>query len=193
MLAARSFSNSEVHHGALCPYRRRLCGRDHQLDGVEPAEAFHPDIAATIVPAGANVEIGWSYEDGAFSAPSALPPPTKAELVAYAATARWRAETGGFEVSGQTIDTGRESQNMIAGADALAQADPNEPVDYKAASGWVTLDAAAIHALALAVGRHVRACFRKEREVVGPSKPVRSCRQPRSTPHTPIYFKIEDD
>lgn len=136
------------------------------LNGVDPAEAFHPDIAATIVPAGADVEIGWSYEDGAFSAPSASPPPTKAELVAYAATSRWRAETGGIEVSGQTIDTSRKSQNMIAGADALAQADPNEPVDYKAASGWVTLDAAAIHALALAVGRHVRSCFRKEREVV---------------------------
>jgi hypothetical protein len=137
-----------------------------ELDGVEPAQALHPDIAATIVPAGPQVAEGWTYVGGQFAPPEPPPPPTKGELIAYAADVRWRAETGGIEVGGQTIDTSRESQNMIAGADALAQADPEEPVDYKAASGWVTLDGATVHAVALAVGRHVRSCFRKEREVV---------------------------
>lgn len=108
--------------------------------------------------------IGWLVEGGTLVPPPAPTMPA-VDLVAYAADARWRKEVGGIAVNGKIIDTSRESQNMIAGADALAQADPEEVVAYKTASGWIEVDAATIHEIALAVGRHVRGLFKLERQV----------------------------
>lgn len=87
---------------------------------------------------------------------------TEADLLAYAAAKRFEVETGGITVSGQTIDTSRESQSMITGAYAYSQAHPEETIRFKAASGWVTLDAATMAAIATAVGAHVQACFAAE-------------------------------
>lgn len=78
---------------------------------------------------------------------------------------RYAAETGGIMVGGHAIRTDRESRGLIASAAKLAEADPSAPVDFKAASGWVVLDAATMQDIALAVGRHVRECFRREREL----------------------------
>jgi hypothetical protein len=91
------------------------------------------------------------------------PPPSKADLIAYAANKRWQVETGGITVNGARIDTSRESQDMIDKAYALSKEDPVEIVSYKAASGFVEIDAATIKAIAIAVGRHVRACFAAEK------------------------------
>lgn len=90
---------------------------------------------------------------------------SKADLLAYAADKRWQLEIGGITVGGHSIATDRASQAMIAGADALAQSDPEAGVDFKAASGWVTLDADTLHVIALAVGRHVRGLFSRERAI----------------------------
>ncbi|SIP96475.1 DUF4376 domain-containing protein [Bosea sp. TND4EK4] len=125
------------------------------------ADCFHPDFLAGLVEVADNAEIGWVDIAGEFVRPRA----PSLDLIAYAAERRWQLEIGGITAAGQTIDTSRASQAMIAGADALAQVDPEEPVDFKAASGWVTLDAATLHAIALAVGRHVRGLFRREREI----------------------------
>lgn len=78
---------------------------------------------------------------------------------------RYAKETGGITLNGATIRTDRESQALISGAKALAEAEPAEMVDFKAASGWVTLGSATMIGIGVAVGRHVRACFRREREL----------------------------
>ena len=93
------------------------------------------------------------------------PVPLIDRLLAYAADKRWQVETGGIEVGGAAIDTSRESQAMITGAYAYSQANPAETISYKATSGWVTIDAATMAAIATAVGAHVQACFAIEASV----------------------------
>lgn len=105
-----------------------------------------------------------SYE---IAEPTPPPPPTEADLIAYAADARWRKETGGITVGGVPIATDRESQAMLTGAHAYVQANPTATIKWKSEAGFVELTAEQITALALAVGAHVQACFAKEAEVVG--------------------------
>lgn len=88
-----------------------------------------------------------------------------ANLHAYAARKRYEVETGGITVAGTRIDTSRESQAMITGAYAYTQAHPEETIQFKAASGWVTIDAPTMAAIATAVGAHVQACFATEAAV----------------------------
>lgn len=89
----------------------------------------------------------------------------EADLAAYASQVRFARETAGIEVGGERIDTSRESQALITGAHALALAEPDEAIDFKSSTGWVVIDSAAMILVALAVARHVRACFRTERAV----------------------------
>jgi hypothetical protein len=83
----------------------------------------------------------------------------KADLAAY----RYRVETGGVTVGGTLIASDRQSQAMIAGAKLFADMNPAAMIDWKGASGWVQIDAAAVTAIANAVGDHVQACFSAER------------------------------
>lgn len=130
---------------------------------VDPAAL--PEIDGLhLVPDGVPVAIGWAFDGTVFTPPAAAAP-TVTELKARAAARRWAAETGGITVDGAAIDTSRESQAMIAGAHAYAAAVLSATVDFKASAGWVTLDAAAITGIALAVGAHVQACFAVERQV----------------------------
>lgn len=78
---------------------------------------------------------------------------------------RYAIETGGITVSGATVATDRESQGLIDGAARLAACEPDETIKFKAVTGWVTLDAATMDAIAVAVGRHVRQCFAREAEL----------------------------
>lgn len=90
----------------------------------------------------------------------------KPALVAYAAAARWRKEVGGIVAAGQTIATDRGSQAMVAGAHAYLQQAPDATIHFKGDAGFVVLDAAAMTAIALAVGAHVQSCFAIEAEVL---------------------------
>lgn len=131
-------------------------------DDVSISDAFHPSLI--FVAATEDAAIGMRYVDGAFVAvePTA---PTEADLLGYAAEKRWRIETGGITVAGAEIDTSRDSQAMITGAYAYSQAHPEGPIKFKAASGWVTFDAATMAAIATAVGAHVQASFAVEEDV----------------------------
>lgn len=128
-----------------------------------PADAY-PDCVRIVVPAGTVLErIGDEPPEGMpDDRPYAAPP---VDLVAYAADKRWHVETGGITVGGALVDTSRDSQAMITGAYAYSQANPTEAINYKAASGWVTLDAATMAVIATAVGAHVQACFAVEAQV----------------------------
>ncbi len=90
--------------------------------------------------------------------------PTQTALLAYAADMRWRIETGSIMADGSRIDTSRDSQTMIAGAYAYVTTS-GQSIAFKAASGWVTMSADAVRAVALAVGAHVQACFAAEQAV----------------------------
>lgn len=95
-----------------------------------------------------------------------IPPPTLEELKDMAAALRWQKETGGVTVQGAAIDTSRESQALINGAFNLAKDDPDTIIRFKAAAGFVTLDASTMIAIGRAVAHHVQACFAKEGDVV---------------------------
>jgi hypothetical protein len=85
----------------------------------------------------------------------------RAELAAI----RYARETGGITVNGVAVATDLVSQAKINGALALVQVQPATSIKWKAAAGFVTLDAAAVQAVALAVGRHVQACFAREAQL----------------------------
>lgn len=106
----------------------------------------------------ANVGDTWT---GTAFVPPALPPPSEADLMAYAANLRWRIETGGITVAGTSVRTDEKSQAKISGAVILLTADPTlADIDWEAQPGvWVSLDAATMQAIGIAVGRHVQACF----------------------------------
>ncbi|NIX75376.1 DUF4376 domain-containing protein [Microvirga terricola] len=131
-----------------------------------PADFFHPDFVFEAV--GEEVAEGWTREGNVFVAPlpSVVDPnEVKAGLKAYAASKRFVIETGGIVVGESIIVTDRESQALITGAYNLALVEPDEPVDFKGASGWVEISSTEMIAIGLAVARHVRSCFRKERQV----------------------------
>lgn len=74
---------------------------------------------------------------------------------------RWHVETGGIVVSGAPIRTDETSQAKITGAVSLFASDDSlTSIDWEAQPGeWVTIDAATMTAIGIAVGRHVQACF----------------------------------
>lgn len=87
------------------------------------------------------------------------------DLYAYAAAKRYAVETGGIALNGARIDTSVASQAKIGNAYLLLQASGGASVEFKAESGFVTLTADQFKTLALAVGRHVQACYAKEADV----------------------------
>lgn len=77
---------------------------------------------------------------------------------------RWQKETGGLTLpSGVRVATGIDDQNRITSVIANAQIAGVEKVDFKAASGWVTVTVQELQAIAAAIAVHVQACFTAER------------------------------
>jgi len=82
------------------------------------------------------------------------------------ANRRWQAETGGTTFSGLPLSTDPVSQTKYVGAVVGVQLDPNSTLKWKMADGsFVTLDAATITAVAMAVRSHIQACFDREAEL----------------------------
>ncbi|MGV1752789.1 DUF4376 domain-containing protein [Agrobacterium sp. CG674] len=94
-------------------------------------------------------------------------PLTKADLVTYAADARWRAETGGFELGGMSIASDDRSKTMILGARVKAEGDAAFTTRWKGPDGvFATIDAATIKLISDAVLQHVADCFSAEDTVI---------------------------
>lgn len=87
------------------------------------------------------------------------------ERLKDAATAhRWAVETGGVTLpTGTRVGSALEDQNRITAVIANAQLAGVTTVDFKAASGWVTLSLDELRGIAAAVAQHVQACFSAER------------------------------
>lgn len=88
----------------------------------------------------------------------------KASLREQVTDLRWQHETGGITLPGGIqITTGTEDQNRITTVIANAQLAGVTTVDFKAASGWVTLTLSEVQGIAAAIAVHVQACFSAER------------------------------
>jgi hypothetical protein len=85
------------------------------------------------------------------------------DKLAELAALRWQKETGGTTFNGMPVATDVLSQTKYIGAVVGAQIDPNAVINWKMADGtFVTLNAQAITAVAMAVWTHVQACFDNE-------------------------------
>ncbi len=120
------------------------------------------DPAGNTVVVSETGDIGDTYANGAFARP-APPPPTKDDLMAHAAFVRWQRQTGGITVSGTPIKTDDTSQSRINLSCAyLAAATSVASVQFRAATGYVTLSRAQMFAVNDAVGAFRQGCFDAE-------------------------------
>lgn len=87
------------------------------------------------------------------------------ELEAYLPAYRYQREVGGITVNGITLKTDEDSQRKLTAIKIEAEDDAGYTVDFKAQSGWVTLNATQCIALARAVSAHIKQCFKAERAV----------------------------
>ncbi len=88
----------------------------------------------------------------------------QARLAAAVTALRWDIETGGITLpTGTRVGTTLSDQNRITTVIANAQLAGVTEVDFKAASGWVSLTLDELRGIASAIARHVQACFSAER------------------------------
>lgn len=154
------------------------CARYNPEDAPADPWDYLPDYsAATVysVTTGERIGVppGWTLEKagGSLQAPGdATSTPQAAtladlqgELLRAAAARRWAVETGGIFASGVRLATAIEDQNRITSVVANATLAGVESVDFKAASGWVSLTLAELTAIAGAIARHVQRCYTAER------------------------------
>ncbi|MCA3573502.1 MAG: DUF4376 domain-containing protein [Aestuariivirga sp.] len=131
----------------------------------KPADIPHKGVTwhEVIRENGASAFTG--IENGSWVVRTALPTleELRARKLAELASLRWEKETGGTTFNGMPVATDAVSQTKYIGAVVGAQIDPNAIINWKMADGtFVTLDAQAITALAMAVRAHVQACFDRE-------------------------------
>lgn len=162
------------------PPREWFEQQEQRLAGTAPHLQTLPKELRAAVPIVGDVDPKW-YEDVSVGQPeiingqwgrrrvavdlrhdSANLPGLKQRLKQRLADHRWRREIAGVSINGVEFQTDRESQATIAAAYARANADPTTTVRWKAATGFVHLDAQAIATVAVAVFNHVQAAFARE-------------------------------
>ena len=111
---------------------------------------------------GDHVDATWTVEDLSAEEIAAILAAAKTAKKSEIAAARYAAEIAGVTVSGVVVRTDRESQALITGAALKATQDGTYSCTWKAESGFVTLDASTIIAVADAVRTHVQTCFDAE-------------------------------
>jgi hypothetical protein len=138
-----------------------------RVTGLYNDDAAFPD-AATEITEDERMQLaeypdGWRWDGTALIAYT--PPPPPVDLDAYTASAHAALRDGGVTVGGMRIKTDAESRGLIDGTYALSAAQPDTAIDFKAASGWVTIDAATMQTVAIAVGKWVQACYSAYRQI----------------------------
>lgn len=95
--------------------------------------------------------------------PGVVPLDTAKELrLSHLAARRYMHETSGITVDGVVWPTDRDSRTaLMEGAWAAAQSEA--PLVWKVPAGWVTVTAAGLIQVAIAVRGHVQACYDHER------------------------------
>lgn len=139
-------------------------GRVAELLDEDPAGRFHPDVVFVEIPdaLGGLVTLDYIVADDTIQPPSL--DYLRRQLEQRLADIRFRVETGGLTLGGQSINTDRESQSQLSNAyQALAQPLVSR-VDWKGPDGWVTVTAEQLKPIAGAVAVHVQGCFTAERQ-----------------------------
>ena len=111
---------------------------------------------------GDHVTAVWTVEDLSAEEIATILAAAKSAKKSEIAAARYAAEIAGVTVGGVVVRTDRESQALITGAALKATQDAAYTCTWKAESGFVTLDAATVLAVADAVRTHVQTCFDAE-------------------------------
>lgn len=92
------------------------------------------------------------------------------KLKAILSAHKTEKEQGGCVFQNSLIKTDSDSQAKITGTLAMMQTGGISSVDFKAANGWLTLNAEQFKQLALAVAIHIQVCFKAESIVLGELK-----------------------
>ena len=138
--------------------------------GVYPVVGNQPEhdpstqrlVGPTLVLDGDHVTATWTVESLSAEEIAGKLAAAKSAKNSEIAAARYAAEIAGVAVGGVTIRTDRESQALITGAALKATQDGTYSCTWKSESGFVTLDASTIIAVADAVRTHVQTCFDAE-------------------------------
>ncbi len=134
----------------------------------KPTDIPHKKVTWHPVVRGEGPTAFTGLENGNWVIRAALPTleEFRAQKLADLAALRWEKETGGTLFNGMPVATDAVSQTKYIGAVVGAQIDPDAVINWKMADGaFVTLDTAAITAVAMAVRAHVQACFDREAEL----------------------------
>lgn len=107
--------------------------------------------------------MGKECEPGPDGQPRATAAQRRSDLLAAATAKRWEVETSGVTVNGVSVASAKADQDRITSVLVNAEAAGVESVDFKAASGWMTLTIAQIQSIASVIALHVQACFSAER------------------------------
>ena len=133
---------------------------------VGTAPEYDPSTQRLVGPSlaldGDHVDATWTVEDLSAEEIAVILAAAKAAKKSEIAAARYAAEIAGVAVGGVTVRTDRESQALITGAALKATQDAAYSCTWKTESGFVTLDAATVLAVADAVRTHVQTCFDAE-------------------------------
>ena len=86
----------------------------------------------------------------------------KADLIAYAATARYYKQIAGINFQNAAVDTHPAEVTNVSSILAGATAANASSVTYKASSGFITLTLAQLSAMLAAMNTHVQACYAAE-------------------------------
>ena len=138
--------------------------------GVYPVVGNQPEhdpstqrlVGPSLVLDGDHVDATWTIESLSAEEIAGKLAAAKSAKKSEIAATRYAAEIAGVAVGGVTVRTDRESQALITGAALKATQDGTYSCTWKTESGFVTLNAGTIIAVADAVRTHVQTCFDAE-------------------------------
>jgi hypothetical protein len=126
------------------------------------AKALSADDAATLREVGEGVAPGMVMTDGGY----AVPPPSLADLLAYASAARDRKVFGGITIGVKSWPTDQRTLDVIQSAYQMALANSEYAIpDFKVGADYLSLSNADIRAAGEAMVAHVQACFTRNKTV----------------------------
>jgi hypothetical protein len=107
-------------------------------DAVDIATAFHPSLQFIEVTGVSGAAIGWVVSGNTVVPPGPPPAPSKTELLAYNANARFARASGGVSIAGLPYFSDPTARNTIGSAHDYAVANPGHITDWKLADGTFT-------------------------------------------------------